>query len=32
LIEREIFANGFCLTVKIVAEVMDTMEIPSVDE
>jgi len=32
LVEREAFANGFCLAVKIMAEVMGTMEIPSVDE
>ena len=30
--ERELFANGFCLAVKIMAEVMNTMEIPSVDD
>ena len=30
--ERELFANGFCLAVKIMAEVMSTMEIPSVDD
>ena len=30
--EREMFANGFCLAVKIMAEVMNTMEIPSVDD
>ena len=30
--EREMFANGFCLAVKIMAEVMSTMEIPSVDD
>lgn len=28
LMEREAFANGFCFAAKI----MDTMEIPSVDE
>lgn len=32
LVEREAFSNGFCLAVKIMAEVMGTMEIPSVDE
>ena len=30
--EREMVANGFCLAVKIMAEVMSTMEIPSVDD
>ena len=30
--EREMFANGFCLAVRIMAEVMNTMEIPSVDD
>ena len=30
--EREMFANGFCLAVRIMAEVMSTMEIPSVDD
>ncbi len=30
--EREMFAGGFCLAVKIMAEVMNTMEIPSVDD
>ena len=30
--EQEMFANGFCLAVKIMAEVMNTMEIPSVDD
>ena len=30
--EREMFANGFCLAVRIMAEVMWTMEIPSVDD
>ena len=30
--EREMFAKGFCLAVRIMAEVMSTMEIPSVDE
>ena len=30
--EREMFANGFCLAVKIMAEVMGTMGIPSVDD
>ena len=30
--ERELFANGFCLAVRIMAEVMETMEIPSVDD
>ncbi len=29
--EREMFAKGFCLAVRIMAEVMSTMEIPSVD-
>ncbi len=30
--EREVFASGFCLAVRIMAEVMSTMEIPSVDD
>ena len=30
--DREMFANGFCLAVKIMAEVMSTMESPSVDD
>jgi len=30
--EREMFAKGFCLAVRIMAEVMNTMEIPSVDD
>ena len=30
--EREMFANGFCLAVRIMVEVMSTMEIPSVDD
>ena len=30
--EREMFAKGFCLAVRIMAEVMSTMEIPSVDD
>ncbi len=30
--EREVFAKGFCLAVRIMAEVMSTMEIPSVDD
>ncbi len=30
--EREMFASGFCLAVRIMAEVMSTMEIPSVDD
>ena len=30
--EREAFANGFCRAAKIMTEVMDMMEIPSVDE
>lgn len=30
--EREMFAKGFCLAVRIVAEIMKTMEIPSVDD
>lgn len=32
VMEREAFANGFCLAVKIMAEVMDRMEMPSIDE
>ena len=31
LLECNAFAEGFCLAVKIMAEVMSTMEIPSVD-
>ena len=30
--EREMFANGFCLAARIMAEVMNTMEIPSIDD
>lgn len=30
--EREMFAKGFCLAVRIMAEVMSTMETPSVDD
>ncbi len=30
--EREMFTKGFCLAVRIMAEVMNTMEIPSVDD
>ena len=30
--EREMFSNGFCLAVKIMAEVMATMDIPSIDD
>jgi len=30
--EREMFSKGFCLAVRIMAEVMSTMEIPSVDD
>ncbi len=30
--EREMFTKGFCLAVRIMAEVMSTMEIPSVDD
>lgn len=30
--EREMFTKGFCLAVRIMVEVMNTMEIPSVDE
>ena len=29
---REMFTKGFCLAVRIMAEVMSTMEIPSVDD
>lgn len=32
LLECNAFAEGFCLAVKIMAEVMSTMEIPSVDD
>ena len=31
LLKCSAFAEGFCLAVKIMAEVMSTMEIPSVD-
>ncbi len=30
--EREMFTKGFCLAVRIMAEVMSTMDIPSVDD
>ncbi len=30
--EREMFAKGFSLAVRIMVEVMNTMEIPSVDD
>ena len=30
--EREMFASGFCLAVRIMAEVMGTIEFPSVDD
>lgn len=30
--EREMFAKGFCLAVRIMAEVMSTMEVPDIDE
>ena len=30
--EREMFADGFCLAVRIMAQVMGTMEFPSVDD
>ena len=32
LLEREAFAEGFCLAVKIMIDVMNTMEIPSIDD
>lgn len=32
LLEREAFAEGFCLAVKIMVDVMNTMEIPSVND
>ncbi len=32
LLEREAFANGFILVVRIMTAVMNTMKIPSVDE
>ena len=32
LLEREAFAEGFCLAVKIMIEVINTMETPSVDD
>ena len=31
LLERKAFAEGFCLAVKIMMDVVKTMEIPSVD-
>ena len=31
LLEREAFAEGFCLAVKIMIDVMNTMDIPSID-
>ena len=30
--EREMFADGFCLAVRIMAQVMGTIEFPSVDD
>ena len=30
--EREMFANGFSLAVRIMTQVMNTMEIPAVDD
>ena len=30
--EREIFADGFCLAVRIMAQVMGTIDFPSVDD
>jgi len=30
--EREMFTKGFCLAVRIMAEVMRTMETPDIDE
>ena len=30
--EREMFADGFCLAVRIMAQVMSTMEVPSIDD
>jgi len=30
--EREMFTKGFCLAVRITAEVISTMEMPSVDD
>jgi len=30
--EREMFTKGFCLAVRIMSEVMNTMEIPDIDE
>ena len=32
LLEREAFAEGFCLAVKIMIDVINTMEISSVDD
>lgn len=32
LLEREAFAEGFCLAVKIMIDVINTMEIPSADD
>jgi len=30
--EREMFTKGFCLAVRIMAEVMNTMGVPDIDE
>ena len=32
LLERKAFSEGFCLAVKIMVDVMNTMEIPSIDD
>lgn len=32
LLEWETFINDFCLAVKIMAEVMDAMEMPDIDD
>lgn len=32
LLDRKAFAEGFCLAVKIMVDVMNTMEIPSIDD
>ena len=32
LLEREAFAEGFCLAVKIMIDVIKTMDIPSIDD
>ena len=32
ILEKEAFAEGFCIAVKIMVDVMNSMEIPSVDD